>query len=203
MIIHDNGLPICIIGYENSSSVRECLNFYKSHAGDRLHITPPQSFFDAPNRQSMQYVLPFFLDENQRNQAIRICDQEQLNCPSFVDESCKLYASADKIIPRGCLLAHHVCVYEGAVISKFTVVESFCLIGHWTTLGVSNHLSPGVMIAGKTRIGDNCTFGMRATVLNNLDICDNVYVGAVSVINKSINVSGRYVGSPARKVGIL
>jgi UDP-3-O-[3-hydroxymyristoyl] glucosamine N-acyltransferase len=56
------------------------------------------------------------------------------------------------------------------------------------------------MIAGSTNIGKYCLLGIRSTVIDKLEICDNVVVGAGSLVTKNITAPGNYVGSPARKV---
>jgi UDP-3-O-[3-hydroxymyristoyl] glucosamine N-acyltransferase len=62
-------------------------------------------------------------------------------------------------------------------------------------------LHSGVAIAGKTTVGENCTFKFKSSVLNNVNITDNVTVGALSNVTKDITKSGRYLGSIARYVG--
>ena len=37
-------------------------------------------------------------------------------------------------------------------------------------------------------------------IVGPVDICDNVMIGAMSLVNKSISEPGVYVGMPARKV---
>lgn len=50
-----------------------------------------------------------------------------------------------------------------------------------------------------TRIGDRVSIGTNATVLP-VDICDDVVIGAGSVVTRSIAEPGIYVGNPARLV---
>ncbi len=50
------------------------------------------------------------------------------------------------------------------------------------------------------RIGDNVVIGSNVCLLGPLDICDNVIIGAMSLVNKSITEPGVYVGIPAIKV---
>jgi acetyltransferase-like isoleucine patch superfamily enzyme len=50
-----------------------------------------------------------------------------------------------------------------------------------------------------TKIGNNVSLGSNATILP-VEICDNVVVGAGSVVTKNITESGIYAGNPARKI---
>jgi acetyltransferase-like isoleucine patch superfamily enzyme len=49
-----------------------------------------------------------------------------------------------------------------------------------------------------TRIGNRVSIGSNATVLP-VDICDDVVVGAGSVVTRDITEPGIYAGNPARK----
>lgn len=49
-------------------------------------------------------------------------------------------------------------------------------------------------------LGDNVVIGANSVVIGPVDICDNVTVGAMSLVNRSITEPGVYVGTPARKV---
>lgn len=51
------------------------------------------------------------------------------------------------------------------------------------------------------RFGDNVVIGAGSVVIGPVDICDNVTIGAMSLVNKSISEPGVYVGVPVRKVG--
>ncbi|MDC1429231.1 acyltransferase [Emcibacteraceae bacterium] len=47
-------------------------------------------------------------------------------------------------------------------------------------------------------IGNNVIFGYRTSILMGADICDDVVIGAHSLISKRISEPGIYVGSPVR-----
>jgi serine acetyltransferase len=49
-------------------------------------------------------------------------------------------------------------------------------------------------------LGDNVVIGTNSVIVGPVDICDNVLIGALSLVNKSISEPGVYVGIPARKV---
>jgi len=43
-------------------------------------------------------------------------------------------------------------------------------------------------------------FGANAVVIGPIDICDNVVIGAMNLVNKSITEPGVYVGTPVRRI---
>lgn len=49
-------------------------------------------------------------------------------------------------------------------------------------------------------LGDNVIIGTGSTLLGPLSICDNVIIGSMSLVNKSITEPGIYVGIPVKKV---
>lgn len=58
---------------------------------------------------------------------------------------------------------------------------------------ISGHICP-------VDIGNRVFLGIRSTVLCGVSICDDVIVGANSVVSRSITEPGVYVGNPVRKV---
>ncbi len=50
-----------------------------------------------------------------------------------------------------------------------------------------------------TVIGNNVSIGTNSTVLP-IKICDNVVIGAGSVVTKDIDEPGIYAGNPAKKI---
>ena len=53
---------------------------------------------------------------------------------------------------------------------------------------------------GGATVGHHCLIGSGATVLQGVSICDDVIVGAGTVVTRDIDSPGTYVGAPARKI---
>ena len=51
------------------------------------------------------------------------------------------------------------------------------------------------------RLGDNVVIGANSVLVGPLDICDNVVIGTMSLVNRSITEPGTYVGVPVRRIG--
>ncbi|MEX6724553.1 hypothetical protein [Parapedomonas caeni] len=49
-------------------------------------------------------------------------------------------------------------------------------------------------------LGDNVVIGAGSILVGPLDVCDNVVIGAMSLVNRSITEPGVYVGIPAVKI---
>lgn len=123
----------------------------------------------------------------------------QLNIPfaniihssSYVDGSCNL-GKGIFILP-GCTLDRNV------VIGNNTVINTACAIAHDTEIGTHCFLSPRVAIAGFCKIESQCLLGINCTVIDNISICSQTQIGGGSVVVKSIEEPGLYVGVPAKK----
>lgn len=125
----------------------------------------------------------------------------------------------------GCALGDDVFVgpfveiQKDVVIGARTRVQSHAFICELVTIGADCFVSHGVMFVNdlfakggpargdkslwaSTRIGDRVSIGSNATLLP-VSICDDVVVGAGSVVTKNISEPGVYAGNPARKIRSL
>ncbi|WP_421762859.1 acyltransferase [Ekhidna sp.] len=122
----------------------------------------------------------------------------------------------------GCELAENVFVGPFVEIQKEvkigarTKVQSHAFICELVTIGTDCFIGHGVMFindvfssggpaggdASKwkaTSVGNKVSIGSNATIMP-VSICDQVVIGAGSVVTKDITESGVYVGNPAKKL---
>jgi acetyltransferase-like isoleucine patch superfamily enzyme len=106
-------------------------------------------------------------------------------------------------------------IQKGVKIGKNTRIQSHTFICELVTIGKNCFIGHGVMFINdlfkegspsgdknqwrETKIGDNVSIGSNATILP-VKICDNVVIGAGSVVTKDITTSGIYAGNPAKKL---
>jgi acetyltransferase-like isoleucine patch superfamily enzyme len=107
-------------------------------------------------------------------------------------------------------------IQKEVTIGDFTKIQSHTFICELVDIGNHCFIGHGVMFindkfvnggpAGgdktlwrRTKIGNNVSIGSNATILP-VTICDNVIIGAGSVVTKSILEKGVYAGNPARKI---
>src|ERR1044072_4898265 len=104
-------------------------------------------------------------------------------------------------------------IQKGAIIGKRCRIQSHSFICELVTIGDDCFISHGAMFindlfvtggpAGKaelwrrTKVGNRVSVGTNATVLP-VTICDQVVIGAGTVVTKDITVPGIYAGNPAR-----
>lgn len=100
------------------------------------------------------------------------------------------------IITFGCRMS---C---GASLGNFNICNGCVSLGHDVSIGNFNVLQPEVRISGETVVEDSNFFGVRAVVLQGLQIGSNTRIGTCSVIMRNTKDGYLYVGNPAKKVEI-
>ena len=104
-------------------------------------------------------------------------------------------------------------IQKNVIIGRNTTISSHSFICELVKIGENCFISHGVMFTndlfknGKlggskkkwksTCIGNNVLIGSNSTILP-VEICDDVVIGAGSVVTRNITQSGIYFGSPAK-----
>ena len=83
---------------------------------------------------------------------------------------------------------------SNTIISDGVKLDNQIHIAHNVSLGPNSAIAACCAIAGSTKIGKNFKMGGLSGVLGHLEICDDVTVGAHTLITKSIRSSGNYIG---------
>jgi len=99
---------------------------------------------------------------------------------------------AYSIIHRGTL--------DSTVISSGVKIGDKVNIGHNNNIMNDTVIAPGTITSGSVNIGRNCWIGVGCIIKHYINICDNVILGAGSVVVKDIEQSGIYVGNPLRRI---
>lgn len=107
------------------------------------------------------------------------------------------YVSRHASLGPGTVVMHHAFVNAGAKIGENVIINTFCNIEHGVTVGNQCHISTGTMVNGDCKVGDNCFIGSQSVLANGVSVCDDVVVGAGSLVRKSIIKPGVYSGNPA------
>lgn len=98
----------------------------------------------------------------------------------------------------GSVLMAGVVVNPGTVIGKHCIINTLASVDHDCVLDDYVHISPGATIAGTVHVGRRTWICVGASVVNNLNICNDVIVGAGGAVIQDISIPGTYVGVPAK-----
>lgn len=95
-------------------------------------------------------------------------------------------------------------VQSHSFICELVTIGADCFVGHGVMFVNDRFASGGPARGDKTKwesttIGERVSIGSNATILP-VAICDDVVIGAGSVVTKSIIQPGTYVGNPARLI---
>lgn len=95
-------------------------------------------------------------------------------------------------------------IQSHSFICELVDIGDDCFIGHGVMF-INDTFIDGQPAGGnkskwkKTNIGNHVSIGSNATILPVI-ICDDVVIGAGSVVTKNINIPGVYAGNPAIKI---
>lgn len=105
--------------------------------------------------------------------------------------------SRHAILGQGTVVLHGAMVNAGAVIGNNCIINTLANVEHDVVVGSYSHISTGAMVNGNCSVGSDTFVGSQSVVLNGVKICENCVIAAGAFVNKSITVSGIYVGNPA------
>jgi acetyltransferase-like isoleucine patch superfamily enzyme len=143
---------------------------------------------------------------------VGICDVEFGNNVTIIEPvniyGCKIdegvFIGPFVEIQKSVLIGKRTKIQSHAFICELVTIGDDCFVGHGVTF-INDLFSKGSPAGGdqtlwkSTQIGNRVSIGSNATILP-IRICDNVVIGAGSVVTKNITEPGIYVGNPARKI---
>lgn len=105
-------------------------------------------------------------------------------------------------IQKDVVIGKNVRIQSHSFICSLVTIGDDCFVGHGVVF-INDLFKDGNTAGGdtskwqKTKIGNHVLIGSNATILP-VKICDNVVIGAGSVVTKNITKPGIYVGNPAK-----
>ena len=106
-------------------------------------------------------------------------------------------------IQRGVVIGDKTRVQSHSFICEMVEIGANCFVGHGVVF-INDTFSDGGPARGdvskwkSTKVGNNVSIGSNSTILP-VYICDDVVIGAGSVVTSNIFEPGIYFGNPARK----
>lgn len=101
-------------------------------------------------------------------------------------------------IGEGSIICEGFSMAINSHVGKHCIMNMYCGLGHDTYVGDYSGMMSYTITGGDTVIGKYNYFGLRCTVINLINTCDDCTFGAGAVIVKSADVPGTYVGVPAK-----
>lgn len=205
MILRDNGNPIKIIGYHESTYTQgiayfidDVVRYHSDNPHQTVSIMTPEEFNELEDKNKYQYALAFNKDLPLRFDIAEML--KDYSAPAFIHYNSYI-ATMDVTIGQGVLIGPEVTVLPHVTLGDHIMIDPLSLISHDVTIGNHCFIRPGTIIAGRTTIGNRCVLGLRSTISDGLTIADDTIVGQMSGVTKTIEEpGGTYIGTPARRV---
>ena len=109
-----------------------------------------------------------------------------------IEQLGKLIVGDNVEIGAGCTIDRGAI--ENTIIHNGVKLDNLVHIAHNVIVGENSAIAASCAIAGSTIIGKNLQMGGLSGILGHLEIADDVLIGAHTLITKSINESGNYIG---------
>jgi sugar O-acyltransferase (sialic acid O-acetyltransferase NeuD family) len=103
-------------------------------------------------------------------------------------------------IGKGTIICGGSYITCNIIIEDFVTINLSCTIGHDTIVKKYCSLMPAVNISGEVLIETMVYIGTGSKIINQLNIGENVIIGAGSVVTKSIPSNCTAVGVPAKPI---
>lgn len=107
-------------------------------------------------------------------------------------------------IQKGVVIGSRCKIQSHAFVCELVTIGDDCFISHGAMF-INDTFSVGGPAGGRkelwrsTVIGNRVSIGTNATILP-VTICDDVVIGAGTVVTRNIEEPGVYAGNPARKI---
>lgn len=118
--------------------------------------------------------------------------------PNVQDLSCRI--SRHVKIGYGNIISYSSLISTNVEIGNFNLINWASSIGHDCKVGNFCVINPHAHISGCVEIGDQVLVGAGAAILEKVNVPESTKIGAGAVVAKNIDVSGTYVGIPAKLI---
>ena len=114
---------------------------------------------------------------------------------SYISSNANIWRTAE--IGRNCMIFEGNNLQHNSVIEDNVILWSGNHIGHGSRICHSAYLSSHVCIAGFSSVGKRGFLGINSAVTDNIEVAEDCFLAAGSIINKNTLRNGVYVGNPA------
>lgn len=117
---------------------------------------------------------------------------------TLIHPSAQVYT--EHTIGEGSIICPNVVVTTNVKLGKHGLVNCNCTIGHDTEILDYFTINPNTAVSGNCSIGSRVFIGSSVSIREKVKITDDVVIGMGSVVIRNIDKSGKYIGTPAKKM---
>jgi UDP-3-O-[3-hydroxymyristoyl] glucosamine N-acyltransferase len=185
-----------IVGFKQATITND-MQYQLVSSGVRCEILEPDDFFAQKYSEQSEFLVAVTKDLALRQQIINEIKVGNLIKFTSVHPTSIVHPSAQ--IGAGTFIGPFGIAPFLTELGEDCIVAPYCQLGHNAKIGPNTIIQSGTIIGGSSTIGSNCVLHLRTTVIDKINICDNVTLGAGALVTKDITEPGFYLGSPARK----
>jgi sugar O-acyltransferase (sialic acid O-acetyltransferase NeuD family) len=106
----------------------------------------------------------------------------------------------DVMIGSGSMIAANVVINTGTVIGSHVILNTACTVDHHNQIGNFAHIAPGAHLGGDVRVGMGSLIGIGGVIAPQRAIGDWCTVGAGAVVIDDVPEGVTAVGVPAHPI---
>jgi len=110
------------------------------------------------------------------------------------------YVSKSASVGKGTIIMHNAIINTEVCIGENCIINTAAIIEHESQIMDHCHISTSAVINGGNSIGEATFVGSKSVTAQGIRIESNTIIGAGSFVRESLEKSGTYIGSPAKKV---
>jgi len=99
---------------------------------------------------------------------------------------------------KGIIITPYCFVNDHAAVGDYVMMHVLSDVGHDAVIGAFTCMMGHVDITGYVKVGRECFFGSGSRVVPHCEIGDNAYIGAGSVVLRSVKAGVTVFGNPAK-----
>lgn len=191
MLYSNSNKPYVAISYD-SMTFNDLIYFSQTPIG---RISPDE-FLKNPSDEN-QYINLVNIELELRKQISNVLDNNSLQRFSYAHQTSLL---SDACIGPGAFVYPGCILYPRTTLGSDVLLHANTMVCHGSTIDTGTVTAIGVTIAGSSTVGKFCFLGIKSTIVDKVTVCDNVILGANSLILQNINKPGKYVGSPCHLI---
>ncbi|MFC6224891.1 hypothetical protein ACFP2F_16700 [Hymenobacter artigasi] len=109
------------------------------------------------------------------------------------------YRDSSAMVAPGCFVSPGCILDLNVHLGPNTFLYPGCVVAHDTTIVGHSFLAPAVRLAGHVTVKPRCFLGIGTTVIDGLELGEDIRTGGGATVVHHLTTPGTYVGTPARK----
>lgn len=158
-----------------------------------------EDLWSMPSLEGMRFALSQG-DNTMRTSVFRKIIDKGGSIPTLVHPTA--YVSQYATLGRGVVVHINTVIHPDVIIGDNTVLSYNVSITHSTTIGSNCYFALGSLVGAYINIGNNVFVGIGANLISGKvqTIGDGAYIGAGSLVTKSVESQVVVAGSPAKVI---